>query len=216
MNHVTFHTCKHTLSKTCDLSISLDFFNAFKSKNSRNLLLEPYNFELLFTLMQQLDMINVANLKARILSRNIWEIVQMLPTSSEILSRFNRLENIFQEMSKQNENFNCDDINEFEVIFDKIFPSNSNQKLIYSCQIVEYFRRNKKSWPIIFIKCGGLSFLYKLFTEKVETIKFSREWTEWKQDCFASLIQTIYQFAICNLGKNEHSKSDEDKLKYVS
>ena len=218
INHITFHTCKHTLSKTFDLfplSISTEFFNSFKSKNSRNLLLESYNFELLFTLMQQLDMINIANLKARILSRNIWEIVQMLPTSSEILNRFDRLAIIYNEQVQRNENFQCEDVNEFETVFERIFPKNSNQKLIYSCQIVEYFRRSNKNWPLIFIKSGGLNFLYKLFIEKVESIKYSREWTEWKQDCLVSLIQTIYQFAICVLNKNDNIKMDDDKAVYV-
>lgn len=177
------------------------------------MLLESCNFELLFTLMQQLDMINIANLKARILSRNIWEIVQMLPTSSETLKRFDRVASIFKELAVQNENFQCEDVNEFSMLYDKIFPSNSNQKLIYSCQIVEYFRRNNKNWPLIFIKSGGLNFIYKLFIEKVDSIKYSREWTEWKQDCLTSLIQTIYQFAICAIGRNDSSKMEDDKIK---
>lgn len=165
--------------------------------------------------MQQLDMINIANLKARILSRNIWEIVQMLPTSTEILSRFDRLSGVYIKESEKNENFQSDDICEFEAILDRIFPANSNQKLIYACQIVEYFRRTNRNWPQIFIKSGGLQFLYKLFIEKVESIKYGREWTEWKQDCLASLLQTIYQFAICVLNKNDNLKVDEDKAWYV-
>jgi len=203
------------MSKTCELfpSLSLDFDNSFNSRNSRNLLLEHYNFELLFTLMQQLDMINIANLKARILSRNIWEIVQMLPTSSETWNLFTDVTSKYNAPI-QSENDQHKELREFAQLYDKIFPSNSNQKLIYSCQIVEYFRRTDKNWPLNFIKSGGLNFLYKLFIEKVDAIKYNREWTEWKQDCLTSLIQTIYQFAICGIGTNDN-KMDDDKLRCV-
>lgn len=198
VNQISFHTCKHTLSKTCDLfplSNSNEFFNSFKLKNSRNLLLEPHNFDLLFTLVQQLDMINISNLKARILSRNIWEIIQMLPTSTEILDRFDQLSLQYAESLSRNENFHLDGAPEMNAILDRIFPSNSNQKLIYSCHIVEYFRKTgKNGWPGFFIKAGGLQFLYKLFIANVESIKYGREWTEWKQDCLSTLIQ------VCLLG----------------
>src|SRR5699024_4138262 len=165
---------------------------------------------------QQLDMINIANLKARILSRNIWVIVQMLPTSSEVLSRFDRLGTIYEEETRLNEDFQCEDVAEVEAIVDRIYHSDYNQKLIYSCQNVEHYRRsNKKNWPQIFIKSGAINYLYKLFIAKVESIKYSREWTEWKQDCLASLIQTIYQFAICALNKSDNIKIDDEKARYI-
>ncbi|KAJ6218179.1 hypothetical protein RDWZM_009336 [Blomia tropicalis] len=209
INQISFHTRKNSLTKSCDinpLSFSSEFLNAFKLKNSKTLLLESGSFELLFTLMQQLDMINITKLKARILSRNIWEIVQMLPTSAEILNRFKQLTTTY---NKKYETFQLNEsVNEYEILYEKIFQSNSNQKLIYCCQLVDFFRRTNKIWPQIFIDTGGLNFLFKLFIDKVDSIRYSREWTEWKQDCLASLVQTIYQFAIFNI-ENFRSLGEE-------
>lgn len=218
VNQISFHTCKSTLSKSCDLfplSGSSQFFDSFKLKNSHKLLLEPPNFELLFTLVQQLDMINISNLKARILSRNIWEIIQILPTSTDILDRFDHLSLLYSENISTNDNFNHDDVPEFKSIFERIFPSHSNQKLIYSCHIVDNFRKaGKNSWPGIFIKTGGLQFLYKLFIANVEATKYRHEWTEWKQDCVSSLLQTIYQFATINYRDFESLRMEGDKSWY--
>ncbi|CAG2184313.1 unnamed protein product, partial [Oppiella nova] len=50
------------------------------------LLLQPQNFEKLFTLMQQLGAHKTAiHIKAQVLSRRVWEIIQMLPTSPNLL-----------------------------------------------------------------------------------------------------------------------------------
>ena len=195
-SHITFNSYKHTLSKTLDilpLSLSNEFFDIFKEKNPKNLLLQSQNFELLFTLMQQLD--SIGNLKARILSRNIWEIVQMLPTSNEIYSNFKQL----LSLSTENNETDLTDL------FHKLFPFKTNQKLIYSCQIVEYLKKNNKQWPQTFIECGGLCFVYNLLIEEVESI--DKDWTEWKQDCLSSLTQLVFQFAIYNFSKNDGDKT---------
>nr|XP_027200113.1 ubiquitin carboxyl-terminal hydrolase 34-like [Dermatophagoides pteronyssinus] len=202
INQISFHICKHTLVKSSNivtLSLSSEFFEEFKQKNPKNLLIEPNNFELLFILMQQLDMINVNNLKARILSRNIWEIVQMLPTPYEMVRKFHQLESKYYA-GDDKEKFPTITDEEISPIIDyndfykEIFPSNSNQKLIYSCQLIENYRKINKDWPRIFMETGGLRFFYRTFIDVVCTLKMKRDWTEWKQDCLTSLIQILYQF----------------------
>lgn len=208
-SHVTFNSYKQTLSKTLDilpLSLSNEFFDIFKVKNPKNLLLQTQNFDLLFTLMQQLD--SIGNLKSRILSRNIWEIVQMLPTSTEIYDNFKQL--LGHSLDVQQSSVDL----QLENLFQKLFPLNSNQKLIYSCQIVDYLKKNNKQWPQIFIHCGGLKFVYELFIEEVDLIQ--RDWTEWKQDCLNSLIQILFQFAVYSMPKSEFDKTSEQCLPYIS
>lgn len=218
VNQISFHTCKNPLSKSCDLftlSSSSEFFDSFKLQNSHKLLLEPHNFELLFILVQQLDMINISNLKARILSRNIWEIVQILPASTDILDRFDLLSQLYSESLSSEDDLNdhAETPQAFKHIFERIFPSNSNQKLIYSCHIVDNLRKaGKNGWPGVFTKTGGLQFLYNLFIVNVETTKYKHEWTEWKQDCVSTLLQTIYHFATSSYREFESLRYDCDKM----
>lgn len=180
-------------------------------------MLEPHNFELLFILVQQLDMINISNLKARILSRNIWEIVQILPASTDILDRFDLLSQLYSESLSSEDDLNdhAETPQAFKHIFERIFPSNSNQKLIYSCHIVDNLRKaGKNGWPGVFTKTGGLQFLYNLFIVNVETTKYKHEWTEWKQDCVSTLLQTIYHFATSSYREFESLRYDCDKMRY--
>lgn len=208
LNSISFKICKQTLSKASNnLSLSKEFFEEFKLKNPKNLLLERNNFELLFILMQQLEMINNSNLKAQILSRNIWEIILMLPTSYDLIQKFQMLQsNYIDSVDKKifESNTINDDQEQFNKLYHDIFSSNSNQKLIYACHLVENYKKLNKHWQYIFFETGGVKFLYKLFVDTVSSVKFKYEWTEWKQDCLATLLQVLFHFAIIKKEDNSN------------
>lgn len=209
MNTVTFKfykpsPVKHYMENRFPFSVSPEFKAEFKEKNPKSLLLMHSNFELLFTLMQQLDTLPIGNFKARIFSRNIWDIIQVLPTSTEILSRFTT---IFEKWYGQNDTDGMIDLEatELSTLYEKLFPSNSNQKIIYSYQIVDYFIKQDRKSLKIFIDMGMLEFAFNLLLTEMELLCNGSDWTEWKQDCIASITHLIYYFATFN---NENSAAD--------
>ncbi|CAG2161635.1 unnamed protein product [Oppiella nova] len=202
------------------------------------LLLQPQNFEKLFTLMQQLGAHKTAiHIKAQVLSRRVWEIIQMLPTSPNLLECFQTisvsaavLSDSGNDSVSNTENTTTPSTSHKPIsdLFNKLLSPSSPQKLMYSCQIVECLRRNSKIWTQQFIDCGGLQHLFDIFVSGVlqSGDGAGDAWNEWKQDCLASLLQLIYQFGVnpipskCDIkssDKNdENDKSSAGALDHMS
>ncbi|XP_054154148.1 ubiquitin carboxyl-terminal hydrolase 34-like [Oppia nitens] len=195
------------------------------------LLLQPQNFEQLFSSMQQLGSHKSANhIKAQVLSRRVWEIIQLLPTSPNLLDCFQTIgltpvvnqsvENINHLMTADNEmltettNTNTPSTSQKTLsadLFNKLLSPSSPQKLMYSCQIVDSLRRNSKQWTQKFIDCDGLQHLFDIFVSGVLQSGESGadSWNEWKQDCLASLLQLLYQFGVNPITPSSSTKSSD-------
>lgn len=188
------------------------------------LLLKPQNFEQLFSLMGQLGALKTPNhIKAQVLSRRVWEIIQMLPTSPNLLECF---QSISLNVSDSDEtNVERDDETstpstsrqQMSDLFNTLLSPSSPQKLMYSCQIIESLRRSSKVWTQQFIDCGGLQYLFDIFVSGVLQSGHdgTDAWNEWKQDCLASLLQLIYQFGVNPIPSKSDikpsDKSDDEK-----
>jgi ubiquitin carboxyl-terminal hydrolase 34 len=176
------------------------------------LLLQPQNFEQLFSLMQQLGALKTSShIKAQVLSRRVWEIIQLLPTSPNLLECFQSIsvgegeENLKSTTPSTSQQPISD-------LFNNLLSPSSPQKLMYSCQIVESLRRNSKLWTQQFIDCGGLQHLFDIFVSGVLQSGDGDAWNEWKQDCLASLLQLIYQFGVNPMpSKVDSSKGEDEK-----
>lgn len=123
------------------------------------LLLRANYFEQLFSLMHTLSAmkttvkggIEIPHTKAQVLSRRVWDILSLLPTSPTLLRGFQHLDTPMAEL---------------------LDPS-SPQKLMYSLYIVESLSvksgpskssDNKRDpWSRVFITHGGLRHLYDIF-----------------------------------------------------
>uniref|UniRef100_T1K3V7 USP domain-containing protein n=1 Tax=Tetranychus urticae TaxID=32264 RepID=T1K3V7_TETUR len=162
------------------------------------LLLQPNYFEQLFSLMQLLgSMKSSSSTRAQILSRQVWEIINILPTSPDLLKSF-------QSITVNDET--SDSSNNLSLRVNSLLNPSSPQKLIYSVQIVEWLQRTSKNeengWAQKFIDCVGLQHLFDIFVSGVLQQGDSDTWNEWKQDCLASLLHLIYQFGIDPLPKD--------------
>lgn len=209
-----------------------------------NLLLLPVHFDQLFSLMQRLsDMrFNVGNdranngeksrsslisiqSKAQILSRRVWDILMLLPTSPHLKERLQNIRN------EENETF-----------FKRLLSPESPQKLMYTLYIVDWLGRPARlrrhsglveqtpsnilplgenstpeavsrelvgPWIQRFIKAGGLRHLFSIFLSGA--LQPSEEcggstgqpagdksvwWCEWKQDCLSALLKLLVQFGV--------------------
>jgi ubiquitin carboxyl-terminal hydrolase 34 len=127
------------------------------------LLLRPNYFEQLFSLMHTLSSMKVpvkggrhiANTKAQVLSRRVWDILSLLPTSPTLLQGFKQLDTPLTEL---------------------LDPS-SAQKLMYSLYIVESLSakvtqskqsdNEREPWSRTFIHNGGLRHLFDIFMSGV-------------------------------------------------
>ena len=174
--------------------------------------------------MGQLGALKTSNhIKAQVLSRRVWEIIQMLPTSPNLLECFQSI-----SISASEAVNNTIDTNEetttpstshkpISDLFNTLLSPSSPQKLMYSCQIVESLRRNSKIWTQEFIDCGGLQYLFDIFVSGVlqSGADGADSWNEWKQDCLASLLQLIYQFGVNPIPSKSDTKisdkSDDEK-----
>ncbi|XP_044746055.1 ubiquitin carboxyl-terminal hydrolase 34 isoform X3 [Coccinella septempunctata] len=157
------------------------------------LLLQPNYFEQLFSLMHTLSSMktqikggrHVPHTKGQVLSRRVWDILSLLPTSPTLLSGFQKLDTPLNEL---------------------LNPS-SAQKLMYSLYIIEslsanntHLRGNEKeenqhSWCHKFIQYGGLRHLFDIFKSGVLQ-RDGGDGCEWQQDCLASLLKTLYQLGV--------------------
>lgn len=160
----------------------------------------------------------IPHTKAQVLSRRVWDILGLLPTSPTLLQGFKQL-----------------DI----PLVDLLDPS-SAQKLMYSLYIVEslsttigqnkYQENDKEPWCRKFIQQGGLrhlfdifmsgkirdneivgNFLIHIFFFKGVLQRDGGNGSEWQQDCLASLLKII-----CHLGVDplpiESRPSRSDKI----
>lgn len=164
------------------------------------LLLRPNYFEQLFNLMHTLSSIrtpvkgghHIPHTKAQVLSRRVWDILSLLPTSPTLLKGFQNLD---------------------LPLSDLLDPS-SPQKLMYSLYIVESLGQKNKGpeeehcWSQIFIKNGGLRHLYDIFMSGVLQ-KTNEDSSEWQQDCLASLLKLLCQLGMDLLQESKHNRHDK-------
>ncbi|KAG1678108.1 Ubiquitin carboxyl-terminal hydrolase 34 [Nymphon striatum] len=182
-----------------------------------NILLQPYYFEQLFDLMQQLSALKsdnkhgeaVPHTKGQILSRRVWETLTMLPTSPAILEGFLNL-------SKKKENDDTVVVNSYSSVLQKLLNPESPQKLLYSLQVIESLcKSSSKSsmsstssnfqsptqsiscdWTDQFLECGGLRHLFDIFSSGILEMREGFGWDEWNQDCLEFLLKIIYHLGV--------------------
>ncbi|XP_064464002.1 ubiquitin carboxyl-terminal hydrolase 34-like isoform X1 [Ornithodoros turicata] len=180
------------------------------------LLLRPAYLDQLFALMQQLGNVRTRNragepvlhTKAQVLSRRVWEILTMLPTSPAILRDF---VTIAKDSTTESTAATM------HVLLNPEVP----QKLLYSLQIVESLRQQSmrpsatlkgrkatpsnsnveasgthQTWAEKFVACGGLRHLFDIFASGVLHPREGEEWNEWAEDCLACLLRVIYHFGL--------------------
>lgn len=146
------------------------------------LLLQPNYFEQLFSLMYTLSCMkiqmkgvikrmtilfisnsicpffqrSIPHTKAQVLSRRVWEILSLLPTSPKLLQGFQQL----------------------DVPLTELLDPSSAQKLMYSLYIVESLSisqgktEEEESWVKRFIEHGGLRHLFDIFMSGKKTMKY--------------------------------------------
>ncbi|XP_052133303.1 ubiquitin carboxyl-terminal hydrolase puf isoform X2 [Frankliniella occidentalis] len=197
------------------------------------LLLQPQYFEHLFTLMQTLSSMKtpvkggkqIPHTKAQVLSRRVWDILTLLPTSPTLMRGFES----FGEV--------CDDEKSGDrPSLETLLDPSSPQKLMYSLYIVESLSRpagvsnsgpksshrlnniggdgdvsvsskgtNGLSWSQVFVKHGGLRHLFDIFMSGVLQ-RSGGDGSEWQQDCLACLLKLL-----CQLGMAQPEDSEKDR-----
>ena len=194
------------------------------------LLLNNNYFEQLFDTTQQLGSStsgSPAHIRCQVLSRRVWEIIGMLPTSPDLLKRFQEIGNYSKTKDIEMEEDDCYSSlhdpqqsinNPKNRLYQDLLSPNSPQKLMYSIEIVEWLRRTSSStcvpkkagnsnWSQEFIASGGLRHIFDIFVSGILQQNDSEStWNEWKQDCLASLLQSIYQFGIARQSEKEGLK----------
>ena len=164
------------------------------------LLLNKSYFEQLFDLAQQLgSMTGPSHIRSQLLSRRVWEIIQMLPTSPDLL---NRLQTLTSECKQEENDENRPSQSPQEgmsLLLNELLSPTNPQKLLYCVQIVEYLRRTfigkERSWSEEFIDCQGLKHVFDIFISGVlQQNESEKSYNEWKQDCLATLLQLIFKF----------------------
>ncbi|XP_077522253.1 ubiquitinyl hydrolase 1 puf isoform X2 [Amblyomma americanum] len=212
-------------------------------------LLRPTYLECLFSLMQLLGNVRTRNragemvlhTKAQVLSRRVWEILTMLPTSPAVLRQF-------VQVAQEPEGA--------AVALQTLLNPEEPQKLMYSLQIVESLRQRgsrahivqpKESdvdmhsqnngpccsttneigddtkdmvfsvplgptWAEKFVECGGLRHLFDIFSSGVLHPHEGEEWNEWAEDCLACLLRVMYQLSVEGGGVDMMSEACQDSL----
>ncbi|XP_041355094.1 ubiquitin carboxyl-terminal hydrolase 34-like isoform X3 [Gigantopelta aegis] len=189
------------------------------------ILLQEPHFDNLFMLLQQLGdwefefsaMENhdraALQAEARRLSRNVWELLLILPTCQNYLNGFKSL---------ATEKVTGDSDGTVTVDWDSLLPLSSPHKLYYSLQIIESMSHSAKLrrkslmlsgggdatsldseeeatenlWNQNFVEKGGLSHLLKIFMSGTLQPKDDGSWSQWNQECLAYLLQLITKFAV--------------------
>lgn len=187
-----------------------------KNKLPSILLLDPIYFDQLFALLQQLGSMKETFCagRAQVLSRRVWEIINLLPTSPNLMKCFRNI--CLIKKDEENCNKEPSASSNLPSLISLLDPK-SPQKLIYSLQIVDYLQKTKDEdinsesccWLKYFVDYGGLNHLFDIFISGVLQQGESNNWNEWKQDCLASLLQLIYQIGInSSLSDGEEEKSN--------
>ncbi|KAK6998655.1 ubiquitin carboxyl-terminal hydrolase 34-like isoform X2, partial [Biomphalaria glabrata] len=190
-----------------------------RKKLPMNLLIAEPHFDHLFKLLEQLSdpsaqLENVERerkasiqAEARRLSRDVWELLMMLPTNESLLNGFMNISTdqvVTQEEWKQ------------------LLPPNSPHRLYYSLQTVEFLAHgakasqkqltrtgsgdatedkksqaiSKSQWCIKFISKGGLSHMMDIFMNGSLQCKEGNIWSQWNQECLGYLLRLISQFSV--------------------
>ncbi|XP_063231242.1 ubiquitin carboxyl-terminal hydrolase 34 isoform X2 [Bacillus rossius redtenbacheri] len=170
------------------------------------LLLQPQYFEQLFHLMQTLSRMKtpvkggnlIPHTKAQVLSRRVWDILTLLPTSPTLLGGFQQLDGSGASL---------------QGLLDPASP----QKLMYSLYIVESLSRGGKAlassntgggggdevkvetnnWNHKFVQQGGLRHLFDIFMSGVLQ-RSGGDGSEWQQDCLAVLLKLFRQLGVAD------------------
>ncbi|XP_074042316.1 ubiquitinyl hydrolase 1 puf isoform X2 [Leptinotarsa decemlineata] len=172
------------------------------------LLLQPNYFEQLFSLMHTLSSMKIQvkggrqipHTKAQVLSRRVWDILSLLPTSPKLLRGFKHL----------------------DIPLSELLDPSSAQKLMYSLYIIESLSAKSnqgkyadedeedESWGRKFVQHGGLSHIFDIFMSGVLQ-RDGGDGSDWQQDCLASLLKIL-----CHLGVDplpqETKSSRNDKI----
>jgi ubiquitin carboxyl-terminal hydrolase 34 len=186
------------------------------------LLLEDQHFDQLFQLMSRLSTISncteegsggqtVLDTKAQILSRRVWEILLLLPTSPKIKQGLEQIDSSSSD-------------------FVALLDPESPQRLLYSFYIIDWLGRPARlrrhsgllgetpqqqaaspssadgghqqpqgpaGWVSRFIQAGGLKHLFNVFLSGVlGRGGDTRSWCEWRQDCLGALLRLLVQFGV--------------------
>nr|XP_054759302.1 ubiquitin carboxyl-terminal hydrolase 34-like [Lytechinus pictus] len=239
------------------------------------LLLEEPHFSCLFHLLQQLNELKCdgkqeeeserdLESRAQMLSRNVWDLLMLLPTSPDVLNGFKTLPAIKLNPSKakaevsktkaSQSSKNGDDEEDMNgtpsggelapVDWGKLLTENKPHKLLYSLQIIEALGQPSKKqrsksvaslgssehssimadmaamkvkksksdtnvydmesdvdshtqrpWSTMFISCGGLKHLFGIFMSACLETRDDTQWNFWEQECLASVLKLINEFA---------------------
>ncbi|XP_048258866.1 ubiquitin carboxyl-terminal hydrolase 34-like isoform X4 [Haliotis rufescens] len=217
------------------------------------LLLQEPHFDNLFMLLQRLGDLDVelSNMdpleragllaESRRLSRNVWELLMILPTSPNHLNGFKSL--IMERSGESGDD-------QVTVAWNDLLPPSSPHKLYYSLQIVEVLSHSQKLrrkslmrsgggdaylssgdqesgshdtaenlWSSQFIAKGGLSHLFNIFISGSLQSKEGDNWSQWNQECLAYLLRLVSQFAVnradLETGSEEQSETYESPRKKV-
>lgn len=161
------------------------------------LFLEPVYFEQLLDVGQFLGSFRgksqIVNSRAQLLSRRVWEIIQVLPTSPTQLKTYKK----FGMCQSSNEDEDSSDVKAL-LLPDTLSP----QRLLYSLQIIDILRssQNNPVWSSIFISNGGLRQLFEiLLSSDLLPADHNDQWNEWQQECLSSLLKLVYQFGTKSL-----------------
>uniref|UniRef100_A0A8D8RQZ4 ubiquitinyl hydrolase 1 n=1 Tax=Cacopsylla melanoneura TaxID=428564 RepID=A0A8D8RQZ4_9HEMI len=180
------------------------------------LLLLPGHSEQLFNLMRTLSLMkmptkgghHVLHPRGQLLSRRVWDILMLLPTSPTLVRGFETLGS-----------------GESSVSLEQLIDPASPQKLMYSLCIVESLSRPSSyrqklgmaamkashqdespsnKWSDTFILHGGLRHLFDIFMSGVLQGN-----SEWHQDCLAQLLKLL-----CQLGVQSPDEGSPELLDY--
>lgn len=178
------------------------------------MLLQPRYFDQLFALMQVLGLMKepgpngeqMAHMKAQLLSRRVWDILQAVPLNPTLLKAFqspneNILPDLLDPTSPQKLMYSLH-------IIDKLCSTTSNappaqkekekekekedMNLDKEENVVDESKSETESWNELFIKKGGLRLLYDIMMSGVLQ---RNDDGEWRQDCLAMLLQLL-----CRIG----------------
>ncbi|XP_034239169.1 ubiquitin carboxyl-terminal hydrolase puf isoform X4 [Thrips palmi] len=204
------------------------------------LLLQPQYFEHLFTLMQTLSSMKtsdkggkqIPHTKAQVLSRRVWDILTLLPTSPTLMRGFESL----GELVDDGKNGESGERPSLETLLDPSSP----QKLMYSLYIVESLSRSSgsissaknnvklsegeneaptcvngkgsssRSWSQVYVKHGGLRHLFDIFMSGVLQ-RSGGDGSEWQQDCLACLLKLLCHLGMAHPEENERERSFESQ-----
>ncbi|XP_012941309.1 ubiquitin carboxyl-terminal hydrolase 34 [Aplysia californica] len=200
-----------------------------RRKLPMNLMIQEPHFDNLFTLLGQLSDVsslldNVDKEKrasvqaeARRLSRDVWELLMVLPTNENLLKGFMKI--------------SSDQVTPEELC--QLLPPASPHRLYYSLQIVEFLAQGTKlgqrlpvrqgagdpsdekktgsggktAWCAKFIAKGGLSHLMDIFMNGSLQSKEGNVWSQWNQECLGYLLRLISQFSVDGPAQSETEAS---------